>query len=253
MIAPFALESGHHQARLYALDVSLEADVARLVTRAISRGHGAVIVATASHWAGARAQIEAGALDLAPLQESGRVIVLDAHELLGELLERGSPSQRRFDALVRPALARARAAAPIPRVAAFGEMVDVLWERARFADAEALELIWEAAVPSEGTALLCAYRVDLFDPDVPASALRALVRGHSGVQVGDDPARQLTSVQRAIDEVLGAGRAGMVDVVTASECRGRTPTAADVVVWLRTNMPRLARDVLARARVHAAA
>src|SRR6202044_3378227 len=83
-------------------------------------------------------------LDVAGLIERGRLIVMDAAQLLAAFMSDGWPNEDRFNEVVGGVIAKALGCAggEQQRVAVFGEMVAVLWADGKADAAIRLEQLW---------------------------------------------------------------------------------------------------------------
>lgn len=242
--------AGEHRVQLYTSDTWFARVVGRYVDEALASGEGAVVIATAPRWRLIREHLAEAEVDVEEAMRTGRLRTLDADDALAAVLEGGVPTRRAFDAVVAPVLDEARRASREPRVRAFGEMVNLLWARGQWGPAEILEGHWNAAIRERRFTLLCAYRAEVCGSDVPTRALEAALRAHTGVAV-EDRRRVAARFDRAVDDVLGPAQAAMLQVVAAASHPPETYEKAPVelrMLWLRTNMPRLAERVLAAMR-----
>ena len=96
---------------------------------------------------------------------NGRLVILDAHQALGEFMDAAGPSRERFLFQFGDRLRRlqAAAAAKNKRLVVFGEMVAVLWAQKKHDAAIRLEELWNELAETCSFYLCCAY---------PASAFR---------------------------------------------------------------------------------
>jgi hypothetical protein len=185
---------------------------------------------------------------------NARLIVADAAATLAALLEDGRPGAERFNRVIGDLLASAGERADGPPVRVFGEMVDLLVERGDAQAAVELEQLWNDGLRRRNFSLLCAYRLDIFDPAAQATTIPDVCRAHSHVLPAQDPQRLARAVDRALDEVLGSAQAGKVYLLLADEVRAaRLPTPQLLLMWVSANMPTLAKRVLAAARRNYAA
>jgi hypothetical protein len=130
-------------------------------------------------------------------------------------------------------------------------MVDLLWHRGNESGAIALEDLWNSLLTRRRLALLCGYRLDIFDLDVQTSALPAILRAHSHPRTAADTGRLAAAVDEALTQVLGAAGAGDVYLRVAERVpRTELPRAQAVLTWLSGEDSPTARRVLARARDH---
>lgn len=172
--------------------------------------------------------------------------MLDAEETLARLMDGDGLRENALQEVVAPVLDGVQASARYPRVRAFGEMVNLVWERGRQDEAVRLEDLWNRLLAEETLTLLCAYRAD---PLEDAGTLERMVCPHGRVLPGEGTERVTRGLEQAAREVLGPERAAML----RAEGRGDTsePSAELAVLWLRAHMPRHAQRILVLARRYA--
>ena len=156
-----------------------------------------IAITTDAHGAAIVARLTDDGVDVGSAQERDQLRLLDAAATLETLSAGGMPERERMDAVIRPVIARTRAAGHA-WVRAFGEMVDLLYHRGRLSAAVRLEELWNELLEAEHIALLCAYGIDALDPDAYRAALPSIAHVHSHLMPGDDPER----LERAIDHAF---------------------------------------------------
>jgi CheY-like chemotaxis protein len=159
--APSAAPGGHSM-QFYGSREELAGDVARYLSPAIRAGGAAVVLATGEHWRLVESELVNAGCDPAAARGSGALQVLDAHETLVALLQQGRVSEGRFREVLGPVVAAAEAMAP--RVRAYGELVDVLWQAGEVSVAVAVEQCWNRLLATARCDLHCAYAA----PSTPA-------------------------------------------------------------------------------------
>jgi hypothetical protein len=141
-------------------------------------GEAVIVIATAAHLAALRQRLRARDMDLATLQIFDQLIALDAEETLKRFMRDGQPDAALFEALAGELLERARTGGRPVR--AFGEMVQLLWERGQHDATLQLERIWQRICHAEQIPLLCAYRKDSFTSD-DSGGIRRICQAHCSV------------------------------------------------------------------------
>lgn len=126
-----------------------------------------------------REEIERLGRPLDELQADGLLTCRDAEETLAVFMDGDGPAGDRFEAVVGGVLDDVASRFPDRTVRAFGEMVDLLFQRGQEAAAVELEELWNGLLESRACAVLCAYELDVFDLDVQTSALPEIVRTHT--------------------------------------------------------------------------
>lgn len=143
-----------HQVYLYETDHELAERAARFVAEGLAADQPVLVLATDHHAAALRARLAALGVDLRGALERGRLHVVDAHAMLGELLVDGAPDRARFHARVGSALDRVAPGDEPVRV--FGEMVDLLCRQGRPSAALALEKLWSELGAARRVSVLLA-------------------------------------------------------------------------------------------------
>jgi DcmR-like sensory protein len=233
-------------------------DLAELVGRYLEAGFAigspAIVIATEEHRERFSRELEARSLEPGVLEREGLLTYRDAEETLNAVMDDGLPSAERFEGTVGILLEEAAARFPGATIRAFGEMVDLLWRRGEEHAAIALEELWNELARQQPFALLCGYRLDIFDVDVQRSALPDVFRVHNHACLAIDNPRLAAAVDRALTEVVGVSRAGHIYLAVAEHVpRGPVPRAQAVLAWLSAEDPLLAERILQRVRSHYAA
>ncbi len=180
----YAAARGAHFVHFYDSEAALTPVVAGFVADGLSAGGHAVLIASA-----ARLKSFASALQVmgVPPDADGsmpRVALLDAHETLERLLVDGLPSEERFEANVAAPVAECAKRSRV-HLRAYGEMVDILWQRGQKAAAFRLEEMWNDLGDRLHFSLLCAYAKVSFAQFVDEEGLAALRALHSAATPAD--------------------------------------------------------------------
>ncbi len=186
-------ESGDHLVQLYGEDDQLLArNVSAYLIEGMRRLDGLVVISTPEHAKTIRRYLaEEGAPTTAEVERKGRLLFLDAQTTLDSILADGQPDEALFDSVVGGALREVQARSGSGKVRAFGEMVGLLWNDERYAEAEHLERLWNTALAGSGFCLYCAYGIDLFDKRTDTAALNPIVAAHTHLSAG--PSTMLSS------------------------------------------------------------
>ena len=172
-----------HGVQFYSQDKFLLEELSNYIGNALRVGDAAVVVATEPHRNGLLRWLTAQALDVAALIEQGRMVVVDAAQVLATFMEVEWPNEERFDDVVGGILAKALASAGSaqPRVAVFGEMVALLWAEGKPEAAIRLEQLWNGLARTKSFSLYCAYPLNCFDREEDAELLVRVCNEHSAV------------------------------------------------------------------------
>jgi hypothetical protein len=181
--------SGHfHAVRFYQDDLSLCRIVADFVLEGLSADQPAVVIATPAHQQGILKRIADGGHDVARLQHSADLIVLDAAQTMGRFVVDGMPNEGRFETAMIEVLDKACLGRTDCTVRAYGEMVDLLWQAGMHAAAIRLEMFWNQLANTHRFSLLCGYSMGSFYKDAAYDDICSL---HSHVVSGEGESARL--------------------------------------------------------------
>ena len=190
-----------HSVQFYEDDSFLLDGLSRYIGGAIAAGDSAIAIATQDHLHGLCQRLQAGGLDIAKVTSEGRLLCLDAAETLARLMVEGEPDATRFQQIIGNTISQLASSAKgeTRRVAAFGEMVALLWAEGKCEAAIHLEQLWNQLAQSHSFQLHCAYPLSLFSRPEDAVSIQAVCSEHSHVA----PAEGYTALQEE-DERLRA-------------------------------------------------
>ncbi|MGB2670908.1 MAG: PAS domain S-box protein [Candidatus Acidiferrum sp.] len=182
------LFQGEHIVYFYRQSDSLLSALSDYVGSALGAGNAAVIIATKAHLHGLQKQLEAMGLDIAEASGQGRYVAHDASELLSKILVNGMPDGERFAETVGKDIARATAAlrGARPEIAAFGEMVSLLWKEGKIEAAVRLEQLWNELGKKHFFSLRCAYEISSCCGENNLLPLIRICGEHSAVILEED-------------------------------------------------------------------
>jgi KaiC/GvpD/RAD55 family RecA-like ATPase len=242
-----------HGVQVYAELDELAVSVGRFLDAGFRVGEPALAIVTDDHWRAFRAELERRGHDVGELQERGLLTCCDADETLAAFMDE-APSATRFEQIVGGTVDEVARRFPDRTIRAFGEMVDVLFQRGEEAAAIALEELWNELFETRRFALLCGYQLDVFDLDTENSALPEIVRTHTHPRPVADTAKLAAVVHETLTEVLGSDAAARIYLRVAEEVpRTALPRAQAVLMWLSRHQPAIAQRVLHGARARYAA
>ena len=190
-MAPLAHWGDHqnpaHVVQLYGDDGFLLDDLSRFIGTALGAGEAALVIATKEHRDGLARRLKMWGLDTTWAVAQGRYVALDASETLAKITLNGWPDAARFADVVGGLIERVRAASGSePRgVAAFGEMVALLWVEGKPDAAIRLEQLWNDLARTHPFSLRCAYPMSSFCREEHGDLLLKICAEHSGVIPGE--------------------------------------------------------------------
>jgi hypothetical protein len=158
--------AGHHAhlVQFYNDEPTLIRLLSPFIGTALVRGDSALVVATRAHRVALKEQLHSRGFDTSFAVAEGRYLAMDADEVLKQIVGSNRPDAERFERAMTPIVERLLRAAdgPVARLAAFGEMVALLWARGRSEHALHLEEIWTEFIDRHAVTLCCAYPMDVF-------------------------------------------------------------------------------------------
>jgi len=171
-----------HFVQFYVDDGALMDMLTPFIGTALLTGDAGVVIATKRHRDGFEKRLKQRGLDVSVARNQGRYVPLDAAETLAKILRDGWPDSQRFNQVIVPVIERATAATNRvrPRLAAFGEMVALLWKAGKTDAAVRLEELWNDLAQEHSFSLCCAYPMNGFSGGDAASFVQICAR-HSHV------------------------------------------------------------------------
>jgi len=238
-----------HVVQLYGSDSRpLINNVSRILADALTRGEGALVIATPQHRNAICQQLWTHGISPVDAEQEHRLLLIDAGKTLAQFMIAGQPHWDRFESVIRGVLRRIPPGESNAGGYAFGEMVGLLWKAKRFSEAICLEHYWNRILASSGFSLVCGYPVDVFAPDFHSDEMDAVIRAHSTLLPTNDKIESVLHL--AMDEVLGPLGAQVRDVFQKQlqTAPSSLPPGEALVRWLRTNMTGDSEKILKRAR-----
>src|SRR5579863_10305561 len=118
-----------HGVQFYGDDAYLLDGLARFIGGALGSGDSSIVIATKPHRDGLAKRLLGCGVDLTVATQQGRFVALDASETLGKFMVEGWPDRELFHQVVGGLVAQCRLSgrAGQSKLAAFGEMVALLW------------------------------------------------------------------------------------------------------------------------------
>jgi hypothetical protein len=242
---------GEHFVQVYRDEAFLCEAVAEYVGTGLRAGEGAILIATPAHVAAFKQQLAKAGVSPEKAIRLGQLVVLDADATLQKFTPSGMPDWQTFHELIGGRIAEMRLT--FPRVRAYGEMVDVLWQRGERDAAIRLEEFWNDLSKLQTFSLLCAYYIDNLDPAAYAGPLECICKVHTHLIPTPDYSLFNQAVLEASEKVLDTPLSQMLLSLSASNRPStQMPDGQATLLWLKRNMPRTAEKVLAEVRARCA-
>jgi hypothetical protein len=240
---------GEHAVHVYTDAEDLTDSVGSFLHAGLAAGSPAIAIVTEEHWVDLTTRLESLGWDIAQLLAERRLVHADAAEMLEALLEDGRPSPVLFQEIVGGLVTELEHASPGRTIRAFGEMVDLLWQREDESAAVELEELWNELAETHDFALLCAYRLDVFDLDVQRRALPAVLRTHSHARTVADPPGLSAALDQALFDAVGPTETARIYLDAAEDVRhAHVPHAQELLGWLAATDAPLADRILRQLR-----
>lgn len=244
---------GRHFAQLHRSHDTLIESVGLYVVTGLRRGHGVIVIATPEHRRALLRHAWYYDINAERLQRSGQLVVLDADETLSLFMHRGMPDWHAFRRALSGAIDSASAAGG-GTVRAYGEMVNVLWQKGRHEAAIQLEDFWNELARIHPFSLFCCYHLDSHDHSAYHGPLHGIGRTHTDVPPTRDDDELRTALDRASRDVFGIplpqalAQSGHED----QPGEARLPAGQRSMLWLMRHKPEQSAHVLERARLYLA-
>lgn len=226
-IARPGLEPGDHAVHFYRDDPALVAFVGPQLAAALDAGAVTVGIATGPHLDALERELAVAGTDVEGALADGNLILLDASATLAKLIVEGAVSEEAFDRQIATVIRAAGSGGS--QVCAYGEMVDLLWQRGDVEGALELERLWNGLIGELGFSLLCAYRSAGADAAGHEQAVREICNAHSSVSHGPDSSKTADAreVSREFDPVGATAHAARSFLQEALEHWGYAGTLLD--------------------------
>src|SRR3954467_14230997 len=172
-----------HVVQFYQDDKFLIDAVSGFGGSGIAAGDAAVLIATAAHREGVEQVLRERGLEIGQAARQGRFVELDASETLAQFMVDGLPDEDRFRKVIGATLSQAAVsvAGERRRIAAFGEMVNILWATGNYEAALRLEQLWNQLAREHSFSLLCAYPIAGFNSAKHTDTFLNICAEHSAV------------------------------------------------------------------------
>jgi len=231
-----------HTTQFYTDDAFLLDELSRFIGAALVRGEAGVVIATKLHRDGLTERLKSRGLELAPAIAQGRYIALDAAETLAMFMVDGWPDATLFTEIIGSILgpAAATAGGKHPYIAAFGEMVALLWEQGNPEAAIRLEQLWNNLLRIYPMSLRCAYPMSAFRRGEHGDAFVKICGEHSHVIPDESYTTLVNDEQRLrsislLQQKAQALETEMAERRQVEEALRRTQAELESLVEQRTN------------------
>ena len=241
------LRPGDHVAQVYQDPEFFLDAVSHHVSSGLELGEGVILIMRDANWSSLEQRLQTGGADPAGAIARGQLHIYEAAETLARLMKGGMPDTDLFRELIGSALTQVRW--KYPKIRAFGEMVDILWQRGHRLAAQHLEDLWNEFIRARGFSLLCAYRMDPLHGRTYGGPIENVCKSHTHLIPIRDYGQFDAAVVEASEEVLNRSLSGLLRSLSEKKriATGMPPGQA-TLMWLMENMPRTADRILERVR-----
>jgi signal transduction histidine kinase len=230
-----------HSVQFYADSAFFLDELSRYIGTALMAGDAAVVLATQTHRDGLARRLQSRGLDMTRMIEEGRYIALDAANTLASFMLDRSPDAALFAETMGVVLAQAAEAArgKRPHIAAFGEMVALLWEQGNTEGAIRLEQLWNNLIVLYPMSLRCAYPMSGFHRGDHSDSFLRICGEHSHVIPAESYSTTSSDEQRLrsisyLQQKAQALETEMVERKQVEEALRRTQAQLESMVEQRT-------------------
>jgi signal transduction histidine kinase len=187
-VANWSTPERSHLVQFYTDDAFLLDGLSRFIGTALGAGDAAVVIATDAHRDGLSQRLKGHGLDISSPIRDGRYVPLDAQETLARFMRDGMPDGPLFSRFMGGTIEKltANTEGKNGRVAAFGEMVAVLWAAGNVEGAIRLEQLWNDLGRTHSFSLRCAYPITSFGRHDHRDPFLKICDEHSSVIPNED-------------------------------------------------------------------
>jgi PAS domain S-box-containing protein len=172
-----------HAVQFYEDDGVFIESLSEWAGAALGAGGACVVISTQDHHRKLIEHLNGNCIDVSRTVAEGRFIHLDARRTLDRFMVQGQPDRGRFREAIEPVIERAMIALrPGTRtMAAFGEMVAILWAEGNHQAAIEVEHLWSELIPRYKLHLRCAYPLGSFAHQSYSDMFDTICSEHSAV------------------------------------------------------------------------
>ncbi len=239
--------AGEHVAQVYHDPEFLLDAVCHYVAAGLENGEGVVLVMRQANWDRLQRRLDAAGADPAGAIARGQLFQHEADAMLASLMKSGMPDADAFREVIGGVLSRARR--NYPEVRAFGEMVDILWQRGHRLGAQHLESLWNDHIQQRPFALFCAYYMDPLQESSYGGPIENVCKAHTHLIPARDYGQFDEAVTLASEQVLTGPLSTLLrSLAEKKQAATGMPPGQATIMWLMENMPRTADRVLELVR-----
>ena len=241
-------QAGNHMVQVYQDERFLSEAVSYFVSEGLQRGEAVIVIATTQHQDIFTERLMRLGFDVETAVQHHQLYFIDAQAKLCTFMQDGMPHWGAFQESVGSLIREAQLT--YPRVRAYGEMVNLLWQKGECEAANSLEEFWNKLAQRQSFSLLCAYFLDPLHPESYDGSLQCICNSHSHLIPSENYDLLETAVSEAGHEILGESLTEMLKLLSAThQISTEMPQAQAMLLYLSNNMPLTTEKVLSHARL----
>ena len=175
------LHSHQHSVQFYSDADELFKTIATFLGEGLVSGQPAIVIATSEHLEQIEAALRKKFIDVTEARRLGDLVLLDADEVLSTFMVGGLPDPRLFRRNMGTIIQQAIRGRENTLVRAYGEMVNVLWQKGKADAALQLEALWNELAEQYSFSLLCGYA--MANVEQHSAGFKDICRQHTCVVV----------------------------------------------------------------------
>ncbi len=171
-----------HSVQFYEANNFLADSVSKFVVQGLQSGEGIIVIAT-PNFVSLLKQNLIPQIDFFTAIQNQQLIILDAQDTLNQFMIDDLPDKNLFTKIVGETLDKMAKSFPVIR--AYGEMVNILWEKGNLSGTIALESLWNELLKSRKFSLLCGYSMENFKSRDDSTAFAEVCKSHTHVHAAE--------------------------------------------------------------------
>ena len=238
-----------HIVQIYKDEDHLANTVGLYLSSALFRNDAILMIATNDHWKLFREKLHSAYPPIDLSEHENRIRFLDAAETLRKIMRNGKPDWGLFNTLFSGIIQDLRSTDPSMKIMAYGEMVNLLWERGKTEAAVSLEEFWNDLFRTHPFSLFCAYSFSNIADEIAVNKIKGICKAHSHFIPSENHPHVAEATQNALHEILGSEKNGILKkLLETDEHRSPLPDYLSTLFWLEKNMPRTAAAITSAAQ-----
>lgn len=165
----------------YDDDAQVAGAITLFTAAGLCNGEAVVLIMADAQRDRIEALLAADGFDVKQLEKDGKLVIIEAGQMLCELLEFGGPDPAKFKTAVGNLISAARSRVGSRRVRLYGEMVNLLCGQCNLDAAARLEQLWNEAIELHSVPLLCSYSNHLLEPHARTPLPGQLMDAHTHI------------------------------------------------------------------------